>query len=74
VTVHWEHGYRTHGLWDERGRRLGAVSLGPRDHWDGVYRYWTDAKPDAVGEAATLRAAKRAVERAIREAAERWGK
>jgi len=62
---HWEHGYRCHGLW--RGNdRLGCVSLGPPGLWDGVYRWMIDARPaDPSGQAATLRAAKRAVERAL---------
>jgi hypothetical protein len=62
--MHWEHGYRVHGLWDDAGKRLGAVGIGPRNLWDGVYRWWVDGCK-TEGEAATLRAAKRAVERAV---------
>lgn len=63
--THWEHGYRVHGLWDDEGNRLGAVGLGPRGRWDGMYRWWTDTNPDIVGEEKTLWAAKDAVERAV---------
>jgi hypothetical protein len=65
--LHWEHGYRVHGLWDEHGNRLGVVGLGPRNHWDGVYRYWTDADPNSVGEARTLRSAKKTVVRKVQK-------
>jgi hypothetical protein len=65
MTTHWEHGYRTHGLWTDANERLGAVSLGPRFQWDGTYRYWIDAKPDEVYSAPTLQKAKRAVERLL---------
>ncbi len=62
---HWEHGYRVHGLWDEdTGQRVGAVGIGPRNLWDGIYRWYLDGSR-LEGEAATLRAAKRAVERAV---------
>ena len=57
MALHWEHGYRTHGLWDENNNRHGAVGLGPRNLWDGVYHWWTDRHPDRVGKATTLRAA-----------------
>jgi hypothetical protein len=71
--AHWEHGYRCHGLWrrDEAGdRRLGRVSLGPPGLWDGVYSWLVDnpkapgGVPLVEGEAASLKAAKAAVETA----------
>jgi hypothetical protein len=65
MKTHWEHGYRTHGLWTDSNERLGAVALGPRFQWDGIYRYWIDAKPDEVHSAPTLRKAKREVERLL---------
>lgn len=58
---HWEHGYRTHGYWASASERLGAVGLGPRGRWDGVYRWSVDRTGEA-GEATTLRQAKREVE------------
>ena len=68
VRAHWEHGYRTHGYWsDVSKKRLGAVGIGPRKLWDGIYRWWLDSRKhtDAAGEAKTLKAAKAAVERAV---------
>lgn len=67
VNPHWEHGYRCHGYWSEDGSRLGVVSLGPRNLWDGVYRWWIDSRPNDTHEAPNLRSAKRAVERAVNE-------
>ncbi len=65
MSAHWEHGYRTHGYWDdETGKRLGAVGLQRHGHHD-VYRCWTDAASNRVWEYKTLRAAKRRVEREV---------
>ena len=62
--LHWERSYRTHGLWDAAGRRVAIVSLGPKELWCGLYRWWlSDAKD--IGVAKTLRQAKRSAERAI---------
>ena len=63
--VHWERGYRTHGLWDDHCTRYAVVGLGPRCNWDGIYRWWTDADPNDVREAKTLKAAKRAAYLAV---------
>ena len=63
--LHWEHGYRTHGLWDDSNNRYAVVGIGPRRNWDGIYRWWTDANPRTVGESKTLRGAKRAAQTAV---------
>jgi hypothetical protein len=61
----WEHGYRCHGLW-RAGVRLGYVWLGAPGRWDGIYRWGIDARANApLRESANLRAAKRAVEKAL---------
>jgi hypothetical protein len=61
--LRWEHGYRCHGLW--RGEaRVGFVSLGPLHLWDGVYR-WSTESLGGLGEAASLKTAKREVEDAV---------
>jgi hypothetical protein len=57
----WERGYLSHGYW-LRKERLGAVKLGPKGEWDGVYRWQAG---NHAGEAATLEEAKRAVEQAV---------
>ncbi len=62
--MHWEHGYRCHGLWLGINR-LGRVSIGPRRLWDGIYRWELDGFPATSGEAETLRKAKRQVEEAL---------
>jgi len=63
--AHWEHGYRCHGLWRD-GVRLGHVALGPPGRWDGIYRWGIDARANAPSrESASLRAAKREVEKAL---------
>jgi hypothetical protein len=56
----WERGYLSHGYW-LGNERLGLVELGPKNEWDGVYR-WRSGNHS--GEAATLEEAKRAVEQA----------
>ena len=57
----WERGYYSHGYW--RGKhKLGAVKLGPKPEWDGVYRWQAGTH---AGEATTLAEAKRAVEEAV---------
>ena len=57
----WERGYYSHGYW--RGnQKLGSVALGPKDKWDGVYRWQAG---NFAGEAASLADAKRAVEEAV---------
>ena len=57
----WERGHFSHGYW--RGKdKLGSVKLGPPKEWDGIYR-WEGGNHH--GEAATLAAAKQAVEQAV---------
>ncbi len=57
----WERGFLSHGYW--RGNeRLGTVKLGPKDDWDGVYRWEAGERS---GEASTLEEAKRAVEEVV---------
>jgi hypothetical protein len=56
----WERGYLSHGYWLGK-TRLGIVRLGPKNEWDGIYRWEAG---DQAGEAATLGDAKRAVEQA----------
>lgn len=65
--AHWEHGYRGHGLWIGNAR-LGYVGLRPKGAWDGVYRWHVEVPGSpgsslVAGEARSLRAAKRLVER-----------
>jgi hypothetical protein len=62
--MHWESGYRCHGLWND-GRRVACVGLGPKGLWDGVYRWRLDPPLIASGEANTLAEAKRATELAL---------
>ena len=57
----WERGYFQHGYW-LRKQRIGVVKLGPKDQWDGVYRWEAGTH---AGEAATLKDAKQAVEQAV---------
>jgi hypothetical protein len=57
----WERGHLSHGYWLGK-ERLGAVTLGPKGEWDGVYRWQAG---DRAGEAATLEEAKRSVEQAV---------
>ena len=57
----WERGYFQHGYW--RGKeRLGAVRLGPKGEWDGIYRWEAGHR---AGETTTLKDAKQAVEQAV---------
>ena len=60
--AHWEHGHRCHGLW-VGNRRLGFVGLPPRGS-PVVYSWSVDREYGPTGTRKTLRAAKRAVERA----------
>ena len=57
----WERGYFQHGYW-LGNKRLGAVRLGPKGEWDGVYRWEAGTQ---AGETATLKDAKQAVEQAV---------
>jgi hypothetical protein len=57
----WERGFLSHGYWLGK-ERLGVVSLGPRDEWDGIYRWQAGS---GAGKAKTLREAKQAVEQAV---------
>jgi len=66
----WEHGHRCHGAWVESGgfdQRIGFVGLTPPGIRPVVYSWSLDDVKDANGECSTLRAAKRRVDRAIRE-------
>ena len=56
----WERGYLFHGYWLGKDR-LGIVRLGPKNEWDGIYRWEAG---NHRGESATLADAKRAVEQA----------
>jgi hypothetical protein len=65
----WERGYNSHGYW--RGKnKLGSVKLGPKDEWDGVYRWQAG---NFAGEASTLAEAKQAVEQAVLVGASQLG-
>ena len=67
--LHWEHGYRCHGLWTQDGRRCGIVGIGPRGVWeprDGYY--WSLDGPTREGTEPTLQKAKRQVERLVTRA------
>jgi len=57
----WERGYFLHGYWLGK-KRLGAVKLGPKGEWDGIYRWEAGTH---AGETATLKDAKHAVEQAV---------
>ena len=57
----WQLGSFLHGYWLGK-KRLGAVKLGPKDEWDGVYRWEAGTR---AGETATLKDAKQAVEQAV---------
>jgi hypothetical protein len=57
----WERGYYSHGYWLGK-QKLGSVKLGPRQDWDGIYRW---PAGHYAGEASTLEEAKRAVEAAV---------
>ncbi len=57
----WERGYYSHSYW--RGKqKLGTVKLGPKDEWDGIYRWEAGTRH---GECSSLAAAKLAVEQMI---------
>lgn len=63
ASTRWEKGYRSHGLW--RGdTRLGCISLGPPQLWDGTYA-WSVDNHGPAGETQKLADAKRAVEDAV---------
>jgi hypothetical protein len=57
----WERGYLSHGYWLGK-ERLGVVRLGPKNEWDGIYRWEAG---NHAGEAITLEEAKNAVEQAV---------
>lgn len=63
--LHWEHGYRCHGYWTDDNKRLGVVGLGPRNLWDGIYRWEVkmEGRNSIKGESKTLRHAKNMVQR-----------
>jgi len=65
----WERGYYSHSYWAGKNK-VGTVKLGPKDEWDGVYRWEAG---NHIGEAATLEAAKRAVEQAVDFGASQMG-
>ena len=61
---HWEHGIRRHGFW-LGAKRLGWVGIPPRG-FPLEYHWGLDRTPNKRAVAApSLRAAKRAVERAL---------
>jgi hypothetical protein len=62
----WQHGKRVHGYWLGT-QRMGHVGLTPRGFGPVEYSWGIDADMRASGSCATLREAKRAVERAFRE-------
>jgi hypothetical protein len=57
----WERGYLSHGYWLGKVK-LGEVRLGPKDEWDGIYRWQAGSRK---GETKTLDEAKLAVEGVI---------
>ena len=57
----WERGYFSHSYW-KGSARLGTVKLGPKDEWDGIYRWEAGTH---FGEAATLAKAKQSVEQVV---------
>src|SRR4051812_24319979 len=57
----WERGYYSHSYWAGK-KKVGTVKLGPKEEWDGVYRWEAGHH---YGEANSLAAAKRAVEQAV---------
>jgi hypothetical protein len=57
----WERGYFSHSYWAGK-KKMGTVKLGPKEEWDGVYRWEAGHH---YGEANSLAAAKRAVEQAV---------
>ena len=57
----WERGYHSHGYWSGK-EKLGTVKLGPKNEWDGIYRWQAGHH---TGEASTLAQAKLAVEQAV---------
>ena len=58
---YWERGYFSHSYW-KKNKKLGTVKLGPKDEWDGVYRWEAGHH---FGESNNLAAAKRSVEQAV---------
>lgn len=61
VKASWERGYYSHSYW-QGNRKLGTVKLGPKDEWDGVYRWEAGTR---AGECSSLAAAKQAVEQMV---------
>ena len=74
---HWEHGYRCHGYWLGLVR-IGAVGIGPfsgdakRDGYGWTFRN-PNTSADTDGREATLRKAKRQVEKLWRDFKESSG-
>lgn len=67
VALHWEHGYRCHGLWTKSNRRVGVVGIGPRGTWTKADGYtWQVDSPREEGTAPSLRKAKAEVEQRAR--------
>lgn len=69
--LHWERGYRCHGLWLNDGtEQVASIGLGPASVWDGVY-VWAIAnhgkldRNEARGETRSLAEAKLAVLNAL---------
>ena len=64
ATPHWEHGYRAHGLW-RGGQRLAHIGLSPPGFRPLRYVWSLDPHERVEGSSDSLRAAKRAVARAL---------
>lgn len=66
MALHWERGYRMHGLWDDDNNRYGCVGLSARSpNRSATYVASVDARPAEWWEYQTLTAAKRRVEREL---------
>jgi hypothetical protein len=60
--LHWEHGYRCHGLWHSNGKRVALIGIGPRATRQPSDGYaWSIDGTNVEGKASTLRLAKKAV-------------
>lgn len=57
----WERGYFSHSYWKGK-KKVGSVKLGPKDEWDGIYRWEAGTR---TGECSTLAQAKQAVEQVV---------
>lgn len=69
---HWEHGYRCHGYWlgEERIGFVGLASGRLSDYYAPYSWYCEVPGKRRSGWVSSLRAAKRAVERAVMDVAE----